>query len=174
MGVAGVAHAAADPLQQIQVTPLGTIVTPGASLELPEARGRAAHANIHILHPAEPRTTAGPYGVWETPASLACLYGLTKQVAGCNPRTLKTVATGGSRVIAIVDAFDDPNAMADLVTFSTQFGLPAVTAANFSVVYASGQHWRLGVRNRAGRGNGPRAGAECQDRTRGGGLQQLF
>ncbi len=114
------------------------MITPGASLEWPEARGRAAHANVHILHPAQPSTAAGPYGVWETPASLACLYGLTKHVSGCNPKTLKTLATGGSRVIAIVDAFDDPNAAADLAVFSTQFGLPPVTAANFSVVYAAG------------------------------------
>jgi subtilase family serine protease len=132
------AEAAPDWLQRVQVTPLGTIVTPGASVEQPQARGHAAHANVHILHPAGAPRIAGPYGIWETPASLGCLYGLTKHVAGCNPQTLKTVATGGSRVIAIVDAYDDPNAMADLVTFSTQFGLPAVTAANFSVVYAAG------------------------------------
>ena len=43
--------------------------------------------------------------------------------------------SGGSRVIAIVDAFDDPNAATDLAMFSTQFGLPA---ANFSKVFASG------------------------------------
>jgi kumamolisin len=38
-------------------------------------------------------------------------------------------------MIAIVDAFDAPNAAADLAAFSTQFGLPA---ANFQVVFASG------------------------------------
>jgi subtilase family serine protease len=37
---------------------------------------------------------------------------------------------GAGQVIAIVDAFDDPNIEADLATFSTQFGLPACTTAN--------------------------------------------
>jgi subtilase family serine protease len=38
-------------------------------------------------------------------------------------------------MIAIVDAYDAPNAASDLAAFSTQFGLPA---ASFEVVYASG------------------------------------
>jgi kumamolisin len=44
---------------------------------------------------------------------------------------------GGSRVIAIVDAYD-PEATSDLGAYSQQFGLPAITANNFQVVYASG------------------------------------
>ena len=71
----------------------------------------------------------------ETPASLACLYGLVSVVAGCNPVTLTTVASGGSRAVAIVDAYDYPTALADLAAFSKQFGLPAPTATTFSVVY---------------------------------------
>lgn len=71
----------------------------------------------------------------ETPASLACLYGLVSVVAGCNPLTLTTVASGGSRAIAIVDAYDYPTALADLAAFSKQFGLPAPTAATFTVAY---------------------------------------
>jgi subtilase family serine protease len=38
-------------------------------------------------------------------------------------------------MIAIVDAYDAPNAASDLATFSAQFGLPP---ASFQVVYASG------------------------------------
>ena len=63
---------------------------------------------------------------------------MTKKVKGCNPEALTTVATGGSRVVAIVDAFDDPNAMSDLSVYSQQYGLPAISAANFQVVYAAG------------------------------------
>jgi subtilase family serine protease len=37
---------------------------------------------------------------------------------------------GAGQVIAIVDAFDDPNIEADLATFSKQFNLPACTTAN--------------------------------------------
>jgi subtilase family serine protease len=48
---------------------------------------------------------------------------------------------GGGQVIALVDAFDDPTAEADLGTFSTQFGLPACTTANgcFKLVYGGGK-----------------------------------
>jgi subtilase family serine protease len=73
--------------------------------------------------------------VAETPASLACLYGVTSVTAGCNPMTLTTVASGGSRALAIVGAYDYPTALADLAAFSKQFGLPAPTAATFTVAY---------------------------------------
>ena len=71
----------------------------------------------------------------ETPASLACLYALVKLTAGCNPGTVTTLATGGSRAIAIVDAYDYPTALADLTAYSRQFGLPAATSATFTVAY---------------------------------------
>jgi subtilase family serine protease len=67
---------------------------------------------------------------------LGCVYFLVStRVSGCNPTTATLNPSGGSKVIAIVDAFDDPNAATDLATFSAQFGLPA---ANFSKVFASG------------------------------------
>src|SRR5207245_4584002 len=49
-------------------------------------------------------------------------------------------SSGGSGVIAIVDAFDYPTAENDLNVFSTQFGLPPCTTANgcFTKVYANG------------------------------------
>jgi N-acetylneuraminic acid mutarotase len=37
---------------------------------------------------------------------------------------------GAGATVAIVDAYDDPNAEADLALYRTQFGLPACTAAN--------------------------------------------
>ena len=63
---------------------------------------------------------------------------MAPHVWGCNPQKLTTVATGGSRAIAVVDAYDFPTATADLGSYSAAYGLPAVTPANFSVVYASG------------------------------------
>ena len=73
---------------------------------------------------------------YETPASLACVYHLVSPTpAGCNPNTVETNPSGGSKVIAVVDAYDDPNAADDLAAFSTQFGLPQ---AQFQVVYAAG------------------------------------
>ena len=121
----------------------GTIVIPSSSIEKASDVGKRSHTNIRMFVPAEgfkspqPMTGAPPYTgyFYETPASIGCIYKLTKAVAGCNPNTVTVNPTGGSKAIAIVDAYDDPNAAADLTYFSNQFGLPA---PNFSVVYASG------------------------------------
>ncbi|MGZ6005226.1 MAG: S53 family peptidase [Candidatus Saccharimonadales bacterium] len=51
-----------------------------------------------------------------TPAKLRLAYGLT--------------GTGGTGTIAIVDAYDDPTAEADLGTFSSQYALSACTTGN--------------------------------------------
>ena len=40
--------------------------------------------------------------------------GLVMAVTGCNPNTFKTVPSGGSKAIAVVDAYNYPTAMADL------------------------------------------------------------
>ncbi len=128
-----------DAAQERHFVPGGEMITPGSSIERHEDLGRAAHTNVHLFRPMRNQTLAADVGnSYETPASLACLYGVAPRVAGCNPQTLTTVATGGSRAIAIVDAYDYPTAAADLATFSAQYGLPAVTSANFSVVYATG------------------------------------
>jgi len=109
---------------------------------MPNDIGMRAHTNIHVLLPAKPLAEARPFGVpyagyaYESPASLACVYNVAaKVVTGCNPNSVTTNPTGGSKMIAIVDAYDAPNAASDLAAFSTQFGLPA---ASFQTVYASG------------------------------------
>jgi kumamolisin len=137
--LAGSASAAPDTAAQVTTTPRGTIVTPGSSIARPEDRGVAAHTNIHMFIPRGAIAEySAPTGDFNNPASLACLYGLTTFVAGCNPETLTTVAIGGSKIVAIVDAYDDPTAANDLGVYSQEYGLPAVTGNNFEVVYASG------------------------------------
>lgn len=78
-----------------------------------------------------------PGYAYETPASLACIYSFVTTVPGCNPNTVTTNASGGSRTIALVDAYDDPTAGPDLAYFSAQFGLP-FSPAQFQVVYEDG------------------------------------
>jgi subtilase family serine protease len=73
---------------------------------------------------------------FETPASIACVYRLVSHpTPGCDPDVTTHNPSGGSGAIAVVDAYDDPNAAADLATFSTQFGLPP---ADLTVVFSTG------------------------------------
>ena len=107
-----------------------------------------AHTHTQLYMPAgwKPDEVAPPHPdelppfpgyAYETPASLACIYSLVTTVPGCNPNTVTTNASGGSRAIAIVDAFDDPTAGPDLAYFSAQFGLP-FSPAQLQVVYEDG------------------------------------
>ena len=128
----------------------GHIVIPQSGLQIPAEIGIRSHTQYKMLIPAgRPAGVAGfselevvreatqPVSGYyaETPASLACLYGLVTTSSTCNPETLTTVATGGSRAIAIVDAYDYPTALADLTAYSKQFGLPLPTSSTFTVAY---------------------------------------
>jgi|SRR5579863_11442 len=122
----------------------GQVTIPASSTERKGDIGLRAHTNIKVFTPTGglPKESAAalsgpPFGgyLFETPASLACIYNLVPQSAGCNPNTVTAVPAGGSTTIAIVDAYDNPGAAKDLVKFSKQFGLPP---ANFQVVFATG------------------------------------
>ncbi|MHB8296859.1 MAG: S53 family peptidase [Acidimicrobiales bacterium] len=47
-----------------------------------------------------------------------------------NAYSLPSMTAGSGQTIAIVDAYDDPNAEADLGVYRSEFGLPACTTAN--------------------------------------------
>ncbi len=100
------------------------IFIPPSSIENDSDIGLFAHTNHLISVRGAGAMGAAPAG--ETPATIRAVYGLP--------------STGGSGIIAIVDAFDYPTAEADLNVFSAQFGLPACTTANkcFHVVYSNG------------------------------------
>jgi subtilase family serine protease len=122
---------------------IGRVITPSSNTSGPV--GQAFNTNIEILQTAF-TGAARPAGVpfpglfYNSPASLACIYnqGYSATLYGpqCNPNQSIPNATGGSNAVAIVDAYDDPNATADLQAFSTQFGLPSITSSTFHVVYA--------------------------------------
>ena len=136
----------------------GEVMIPQSSTEVPKDIGVKAHTNFRyfvpkagkaseqFLHQVTPDQSGGPPFAgyfYETPASLACIYELVSPQSGCNPNTVMANPAGGSRAIAIVDAYDYPTAMSDLGAFSNQFALPAPTNANFQVVYANGQQPRV-------------------------------
>jgi len=113
----------------------GVVITPGSSIPGPDL----AHTNVRIFVPNgfDPQLDPLSSGLFfETPASLACVYQLVPRSGECNPGIVAANATGGSRAIAMVDAFDAPNAAADLASYSQEFGLPAITSSNFQKVYA--------------------------------------
>jgi subtilase family serine protease len=80
----------------------------------PDAGDAACHAWVEVDDQGQPLATAGPTGY--NPADLRSAYGLT--------------FAGSPVTVAIVDAFDDPNAEADLKVYRAQFGMPACTTAN--------------------------------------------
>lgn len=127
------------------------ILIPPSSIANFADAGVRAHTNIRIMGPggqaAQPRPSGPPFSgyYYQTPASIACIYELRGPTrgptAGCDSNTATATPAGGSRAIAVVDAYDDPNAYADLGSFSTQFGLMPITPANFVIVYAPAGYW---------------------------------
>lgn len=120
----------------------GVLVIPQSSVAQTPPTGHrfVAHTNVQFLLPGgfTPDELPPFLGyAYETPASLACVYGLVTTVSGCNPNTVTTNPTGGSQSIAIVDAYDDPEADGDLAWFSVQFGIPLKSASQFQVVWAN-------------------------------------
>jgi subtilase family serine protease len=66
----------------------------------------------------KPLVTSTPAGYG--PGDLRSAYNLTTQ----------SLAAGGGQTIAIVDAYDNPNAESDLSAYRSHFGLPSCTTAN--------------------------------------------
>jgi len=122
-----------------QVGPSGYVLVPASSIERPADLGLRAHTNTQIFVGVGHDSSAPPPNA-ETPASVGCVYKRTTQVSGCPIHGTTENPTGGFGAVAIVDAYDNPFAEADLAAFSSQFGLPACTKSNgcFSQVYARG------------------------------------
>jgi hypothetical protein len=112
----------------------GHVVLPDSSVEHSGQIGFSAHTNLKLFEPDDVSPDAHaanpengpPFSgyLYETPASLACVYNLVSSVPGCDPNTATANPSGGGRAIAIVDAYHYPTAVNDLGVFSAQFGLP--------------------------------------------------
>jgi subtilase family serine protease len=79
----------------------------------------AAHCHALVVtdRNGNPLASTSPTGL--SPATIKSVYGYTT-----------SSTAGGGQTIAIVDAYDDPNAESDLAVYRSQFGLPACTTAN--------------------------------------------
>ena len=137
----GAADAISTPLHYPSAP--GILFIPPSNQQQPLKQGQkfVAHTNIEVFVPSGLEPDEEPpypgYG-YETPASIACHYGLvsTGQYPNCNPNLTTVNPTGGSNSIAVVDAYDDPSAPGDLAWFSLQFGLP-LKSKQFQVVWAN-------------------------------------
>ncbi|WP_245797759.1 S53 family peptidase [Mangrovactinospora gilvigrisea] len=116
---ASTAHPAAQPAAQTT-----TVKGDGAvrNCATPLVKGEMACNAWHVVNPSQPhgakkgaKPAATPSGFG--PSDLRSAYNLP--------------ANGGAgQTIAIVDAYDDPNAEADMATYRKQYGLPACTTAS--------------------------------------------
>ena len=79
----------------------------------------AAHCHALVVTDAHgnPLASTSPSGL--SPATIKSVYSYTT-----------SATAGAAQTIAIVDAYDDPNAESDLAVFNSQYGLPACTTAN--------------------------------------------
>src|SRR5262249_1374689 len=119
------------------------VITPSSNIASVTNAGQQFNTNVEVLSvdfTGAPQTVGPPFSglFYNTPASLACVYNLVPSYFSpqCNPNSAIPNVTGGSKAIAIVDAYDNPNAFTDLQAFSTQFGLTPITSSSFQVVYA--------------------------------------
>jgi subtilase family serine protease len=116
-----------------------SVFVPGSGVSRRADVGQRAHTNVNVMVPDAKAAAGLPPALgylYETPASIACIYRLTAFDGACNPNKVTAVPLGrGSRAIAIVDAYHNPNAAKDLAAFNAQFGLPP---ANLTIVYANG------------------------------------
>jgi subtilase family serine protease len=125
----------------------GTVFIPASSQRQPEPllagfEGSVReYTNVAVFVPAvpiEPPTAAAAQRLRnfiETPASIACIYSLVPKSDGCDPNRVRTNFSGGAKAVAIVDAYDAPNIVNDLKTFSDRFNL---ASPNLTVVFADG------------------------------------
>jgi hypothetical protein len=97
------------------------VAKPGKVACMVLMRTNVAHIAPHTLAP-----NAAPVGVGFGPNSLQSAYVLPSSTAG------------SGQTVAVVDAFNDPNAASDLATYRSSWGLPACGAGCFSVVNENG------------------------------------
>lgn len=156
LGAVGQTGAAGSPEPIRQTRQAGYVVMPKSSVERPEDAGVRVHTNYVFRSDdgIKPTVLRNPQALSpvasevssdstieevETPASLGCLYlsNPKSRTTGCIPNYASGTggpSRGGWGVIVLVDAYDNPYAASDLVTFDSYWGLPK---ANFVKYYAN-------------------------------------
>src|SRR5579864_5084076 len=137
------------PLPTTERTPQsGSLFTPASSKEQPAGRVHTTYVlrsldgnQPVVVHTPTSLSSIAPSGTVEeavTPQSLGCIYVASPASAGCIPNYSSGSGgptAAGYGAIALVDAFDNPNAASDLAAFDSYWGLLPPT---FVKVYANG------------------------------------
>lgn len=100
--------------------PAGTAGCDAIQLLNPAANWHGSHAGAVGPASKPGRKPVGEPFPGYFPAELQSAYGLTSA----------SLERGAGRTVAIVDAYDDPNAESDLAVYRERFGLPACTTEN--------------------------------------------
>jgi subtilase family serine protease len=119
LGLSGAASAASTPTPAAAVQPAaahGVNACPRVAHQMHCMSVVMAATAANRVHPAATPNAATPSGYF--PADLRSAYSLPSTTAG------------SGQTVAIVDAFDDPSAEADMGVYRAQFGIAACTTAN--------------------------------------------
>jgi subtilase family serine protease len=153
MAQAGSTGAVAEQQLVPRAAQAGNVFVPESSKDKPagfahttyvlasEDGNKPAALSTPILRPGATPTGVTPDSLVliqgpETPNSMGCLYVKNPSTAGCIPNVVGGgPSAAGYGAIAIVDAFDNPDAATDVTTFNAQWPL---AATNFTKIYANG------------------------------------
>jgi hypothetical protein len=111
-----IASAAGAIIEQLEQRQHLTVVSTLTATQLAALGSWQAHPDIESASPADDGGSATPVGF--TPAQMDGAYGINAIKFG------SVTGDGSGQTIAIVDAYDDPNALSDLNAFSAAFSLP--------------------------------------------------
>ena len=114
-------------------TPASKAKTPAAKAKSPTAQGsQAGHGTPACATSSAARYTCFALKRTDVVGAKAMAAGATP--AGFGPADIQSAynlpSTSSAPTVAIVDAYDDPNAESDLAVYRTQYGLPACTTDN--------------------------------------------
>ena len=93
----------------------------------PERLAGALRERVASASTTKPAATAISAAVY-TPAQIRAAYGLPALPTTTSLSAAAAAGFGAGQTIYIIDAYNHPNAFADLAKFSTKFGLPACTS----------------------------------------------